>query len=234
MGLPLLLVIGTAMAIDVKRYSYNQYTYPYSDCTVSEDNELSGGEPLSDSSLFDQAVLSSNFSYSRAVCLLACAQHYLVLKCNCTMSSIGFTGDGKNRCLSQERYACAFTFYSSVFLAGDFVKLNCLPKCPLECHTPVLRATVSNYDMRLSNASISAYAEAYSSLKNVTDNLVEFSVFYDSLSYTIVEETPKMTLENLVGLIGGHLHVFLGMSLMSFLELFDLSVSLAFFVFKNK
>ena len=224
---------GTGMSIDVKRYSYNQYTYPYSECTVSEDNELSG-EPLSDSSLFDQTVLASNFSYSRSVCLLACAQYHIVRECNCTFCSLGFTGDGQNMCLSQERYACAFKFYSSVFLAGDFVKLNCLQKCPLECHTPVMRPTVSNYDMRPLSRNMSTNAYVNSNLKNVTENLVEFSVFYDSLSYTIVEEKPKMTSENLVGSIGGHLHVFLGMSLMSFLELFDLSVSLLYYFCKNK
>ena len=224
---------GTGMLINVKRYSNNQYTYPYSECTVSEDNELSG-EPLSDSSLFDQTVLASNFSYSRSVCLLACAQYHIVRECNCTFCSLGFTGDGQNMCLSQERYACAFKFYSSVFLAGDFVKLNCLQKCPLECHTPVMRPTVSNYDMRPLSRNMSTNAYVNSNLKNVTENLVEFSVFYDSLSYTIVEEKPKMTSENLVGSIGGHLHLFLGMSLMSFLELFDLSVSLLYFFCKNK
>ena len=226
---------GTGLSIDVKRYSYNQYTYPYSDCTVSEDNELSGGEPLSDSSLFEQTVLYSNFSYSRAVCLFACAQYYIVRQCNCTMGSLGFTGDGQNMCLSADKYACAFTFYSSVFLGGDFVKLKCLPKCPLECHTSVLRPTLTNYDMRLLSRNAST-TSAYDNvnLKNVTENLVEFSVFYDSLSYTVVEETPKMTFEKLVGSIGGHLHVFLGMSLMSFLELFDLVASLFYFTCKNK
>ena len=60
--------------------------------------------------------------------------------------------------------------------------------------------------------------------------LVEFSVYYDSLTYMLVSEKPKITFEALVGSIGGSLHVFLGMSFASFIELADIIGHLFYFI----
>ena len=60
------------------------------------------------------------------------------------------------------------------------------------------------------------------SFRTLYQSNTEISVSYDSLSYTQVEEEPKITLEDVIAMIGGHLHVFLGMSLLSFVELFEL------------
>ena len=46
------------------------------------------------------------------------------------------------------------------------------------------------------------------------------SVFYNTLDYTLSEEEPKMTVDILIGAIGGHLHLFMGMSLLSFVEIY--------------
>ena len=56
---------------------------------------------------------------------------------------------------------------------------------------------------------------------SLASNLVSIDVYYEKLAYTLIEEEPKITLEDLIGALGGHLHLFLGMSLMSFLELFE-------------
>ena len=89
---------------------------------------------------------------------------------------------------------------------------ECLPKCPLECYDRSLQpATVTSYTFPQEN-----------SFRTLYQSNTEISVSYDSLSYTQVEEEPKITLEDVIAMIGGHLHVFLGMSLLSFVELFEL------------
>ena len=56
-------------------------------------------------------------------------------------------------------------------------------------------------------------------------NLLRLVLYLDSMSYTNVDEAAKMTLDNLIGTIGGHLHLFLGMSLLSFVEIIAFIVS---------
>ena len=68
--------------------------------------------------------------------------------------------------------------------------------------------------------------------ETLSDNLVEFSVYYDSLAYASVEESPKITFVELIGTLGGHLHLFLGMSLLSFLELVDIAIQIVVFLLR--
>ena len=60
---------------------------------------------------------------------------------------------------------------------------------------------------------------------DLVKNLIKFSIGYESpLSAIGVEEQAKISLDELVGTLGGHLHLLLGMTLLSFLELFELGV----------
>ena len=65
---------------------------------------------------------------------------------------------------------------------------------------------------------------------NLYYNMISASVFYDSLSYSMAEERPAFVMIELIGSIGGHLHLFLGMSLLSFIEIIELGA----FVFISK
>ena len=50
------------------------------------------------------------------------------------------------------------------------------------------------------------------------------SIYYEDLSYLMIEEKAKISAEDLLGKLGGHLHLFLGMSLLSFVEVVELTV----------
>ena len=49
----------------------------------------------------------------------------------------------------------------------------------------------------------------------------QVAIRYESLAYKKLEEEPKINGEELLGIIGGHLGLFLGMSLLSFVELIE-------------
>ena len=53
---------------------------------------------------------------------------------------------------------------------------ECLPKCPLECYDRSLQFTVASYKFKQKNSG-----------GTFSETLLEFSVSYDSLSYTQVE-----------------------------------------------
>ena len=72
---------------------------------------------------------------------------------------------------------------------------------------------------------------------NLYMNMVKLTIHYETLAYISVEEKAEMTFENLIGTIGGHLHLFLGMSLLSFFELIELifiAISIHYEKRKNK
>ena len=215
-----LLLPGIGTSISVRRNFFNQYPKPYSECTVDENGELF--VPLEDSAFFEKTKSIINFTYTRTNCLFTCFQYHIKRACNCTLPNINNGDPDEGSCLTTEQYNCGYQYYSQVINVGDFVKKNCLPKCPLECHQRLLVPSFSNYNLSMSKAAIHTYQSIYGQDVDVLYNMVEVSVFYDSLSYTKVEEMPKVTFENLVGSIGGHLHVFLGMSFISFFEIFEL------------
>lgn len=71
---------------------------------------------------------------------------------------------------------------------------------------------------------------AFDSLKR---NIIKFSVFYGDLGYERYEELANMRLIDLVSNIGGTVGLFLGMSFLSFLELFDIILQILVYIFKK-
>jgi hypothetical protein len=65
------------------------------------------------------------------------------------------------------------------------------------------------------------------------ESVVRVNIFYDSLSYTMSTESPKMDVISLLSNIGGNLGLFLGVSLISVCELIEALIEI-FFAFKVK
>ena len=195
---------GVGALISIERSFFTQYQSPYSGCTVSDSGELT--EPLEDTQLFEKTKLRSNYSYTQRDCLNVCAQLFILAECNCTMASLDFSSN--TTCTSPSDSVCAMSFYRLNFTTGNFIKENCMSRCPLECSRSVLTATMS----------------LYKTSSTTSNDIAEVVVYYDRLAYTVVNEVPKITLENLIGSIGGNMHIFLGMSTMSIVELMDLFV----------
>ena len=78
---------------------------------------------------------------------------------------------------------------------------------------------------------MSRYANQTDLTVNLASNVVKFSIFYDTLTYTEVKEEPMIRWSGLLGSIGGYLHLFLGMSLLSFAEVYELFAELMVFRF---
>ena len=229
---------GVGLSIAVKRYvstQFNQWPYEYSECTVNADNSLI--RPLEDTS-FVEATIRLNSSYTRDACLYLCSQLVIAEACNCTNYYMdGLKLDNYEYCLTVAQTTCVNKVYVAITFGG-LASRKCYEKCPLECHKKFYNIFLSGYnyptqqyaDQVLSKNEklVDAYSNLYDFTHNLVNNAVQFMVYYDSLSYTSSVESPKITLENLIGMIGGHLNVFLGISLLSFIELFDFLLVLAF------
>ena len=227
---PILISTGYGRHIKVKRNSYNQYPAPYSECQVLEDNELT--EDLFDKSIFD-LVLATNYSYSRDICLTICSQLIYKKVCDCQAYDAYYM-DGIRFCPS-------YFFLTTITCATRIKKANvsifdfCMPRCPLECSRPAYRNKMSTYTYP--SDYFKKYEDTFSPAardfvhnqlndqelsKFMYDTFIEFSISYDASANSEYLEIPKMSGEDLLGILGGHFHLFLGMSLMSFFEIFEL------------
>ncbi len=88
-------------------------------------------------------------------------------------------------------------------------------KCPEECDS-------IQYDI---SHSFTKYSEVIT--KNVQiEDYVFFTVFYESLQYTVIDQIEKMDIFDLISNIGGNLGLFIGISFLSFAELIELFVEI--------
>ena len=233
---PIYLTPGFGMNVNVERSFYTQYNewpYTYSDCRVDENNELIG-PPMDDpDQLFERVLELGNYSYSRETCFMLCAQISTTRACGCNNYALAMRVDGYDLCLTSDQQKCASAFYSAsnTNLMGT---TSCSAKCPMECFQRVLTPNLRyfQYPTLTLAAGLFYYTPAFrqfhlnetdfSSTYSVTKNMVSLNIFYGSLAYSSVEEKPELSADSLLGTIGGHFHLFLGMSFLSFLEIIEI------------
>ena len=58
--------------------------------------------------------------------------------------------------------------------------------------------------------------------EQVKQSVLKLNIFYDSLEYEYITEKPKMNLVDLLANIGGTLGLCLGISVLSFIEIFEI------------
>ena len=208
---------------------FNQWPFAYSECTVHEDNRLL--KPLENTSIFDR-VYAENITYSRARCLSFCYQELVVQKCGCISYWPNVTIAGYDYCLIGQKAKCSFDFYYGDFIMNDFIDKNCLDRCPAECvtlgistqlafkqypHASYLETTLKTNPML-----INKYANQTDFKSNLAQSVLKLTIRYESLTYKETVEEPRMSWKSLLGKLGGDLHIFLSMSLISFIDIFEL------------
>ena len=227
------LISGMGTTFVVERSFYRQLEKPFSECGVLDDQTLVDNTVV-DTFLFD-ATRRTGFAYERRTCVDFCYQLFLAKECNCLDRSILFnvtdanTGHSYADCLTDENFDCMKKFYLLKFSQREFINTNCVTRCPLECYRSQMRITKRQYKHPISEeyaaekAALGTWAKTHANESEfreaLANHLVEFSVYYDRLAYTLWDEERKMTWMDLIGILGGHFHLFLGMSVVSFCQL---------------
>lgn len=126
--------------------------------------------------------------------------------------------------------------FNFLLIKGDLNE-DCTASCPAECTKQEFSPFVStisypteyffNHNLFPDGKNSSDYPfDPNASFAEIRNNLARVEVYYDKLSYTSINQAPSMTLISLISLTGGLLGLFLGMSFLSFVEIFDLIMSL--------
>ena len=137
---------------------------------------------------------------------------------------------------------CGNKFFNENFTKNNFIHSYCLTLCPLECNQSDIKVTSSfsqlNGDKYLAvikekNKLMKDFVERKVDATSARESIVKLKIYYDSLSYTISTESPKMDVVALLSNIGGNLGLFLGVSLISVCELIEALIQILI-TFKSK
>ena len=227
------LLSGVETSVSVERVYATQLAYPYSNCHVDDE-----AERTFHSDLYDLFVKHGK-QYKQTDCLELCQNRVFLDTCNCTIIDM-FSVFNATNCNSNTEMTCLYKVYHDKVLAPNFFKENCYPLCPLECSTTQYKTyqTSNLFDpeiyldvVRERTNFLSEYDDQTLSDAAIRSGLVKVNIYYESLSYTQVQETVKINEVSLIATIGGFMGMFLGASLMTFVEIFDIMIK--FFMRKS-
>ena len=209
--------IGMETSFAVKNLKVKKLPYPHSGCIQDLYSENSFT-----SSAFKKNVKTYGV-YTQKWCLLDCA-----LALNTKNNAI--------KCLPTN-----FECLEDISNLSDFYS-DCINECPIECES-------SYFSLHPNFAKYPSYSYAehlllrddikakfpYSdpTMAQLSDSVLSLNIYYESAIYQRITETPQTTSITLISNLGGNLGLFLGVSLLSFVEIIEIFIEFLYLCFKN-
>lgn len=96
---------------------------------------------------------------------------------------------------------------------------ECTTNCPRECET-------TKFDVNI-------FAKQLPANKAERERIIRILAYFSDISYLEINQVPKTTESDLVSIIGGSMGFFLGLSFLSFIEIFEFILELCHILIKN-
>ena len=197
---------GLMTTIIINRLMINRH--PHSGCS-------------SHGSDFSDKILNITHDYSRDDCIMKCFEYLLTIKRGCFIKPF-FKFNYSKQCPIETIEDVEFNRYNS-WLSDSFEEY-CAPRCPLECNS-IKFSAVFSYEFN--NTYYKHYSDKdlaeYDQWKNIfVKDYVYLNIFYESLSTTVITEVPTTEWFDLLSSIGGEMGLFIGISFLSFAEIFEI------------
>jgi hypothetical protein len=215
--------------VAVKREFKSLQPKPYSDCEL-----ISNGRKFIQGLDFYNLITTSGYLYRQQLCFFQCYQKYFIDSFNCSSRMLPSLFNASE---------CNEFHFSFEEFNDDFISKHCISSCPLECEKLLLRASLSSgqlngnsyYVDRIKNNPNLAedFINRTIDAQTTKDSLIVLNIFYESLSYTLTNETPQMDAVYLLGSIGGNLCLFLGISVFSICEIIEVVIEIILFLRKK-
>lgn len=217
---------GTETYVGIKRMFRTKLSKPYSNC-------IKVLKPFNSYSKILYGYFKDlNVSYyNQDFCYKLCFQDQLIKKCNCcdivTPSILK-----RHYCFTNQELYCQDQFQSNFSITN--IEYLCQSSCPIECET--ITYELSSYQAQFPTDSYLEYLMVDEISKsffpqNITVNseiedfvsksFLRLIINYDELFYTTITDSAAITLGPLLGNIGGQLGLFIGLSVLSFVEIFE-------------
>lgn len=137
---------------------------------------------------------------------------------------------GRVTCQGSAKQTCIHDEYDKF----DYYQA-CKSLCPLECNTTTyditaqsIKYVTSQSKLALARSVIPLAEIAGLSDTTLASRILSLYVFYEDLKFTEITQIAKTTPTDLVSKIGGTLGFFLGLSLLSFIEILELFLEICF------
>jgi len=212
---------GMATKIALNREFKTMLPKPYSECLIDQ-----GKDTVHDSYLYN-LIKSSPYDYTQKFCFEQCLQKLVIEECKCHYSKYESLFDA-DWCTTSNQTTCSIVAYLNIYGRNNYPKNVCLPQCPLECNSSQITSTTTSYELAgdvfeqfiRNNINLSSdFLNTSITTETVQKSVVRVFVYYESLSYTLSDESPQIDLVSLIANIGGNLGLFLGVSLFSVWEI---------------
>jgi hypothetical protein len=215
--------------------------YPYSEC-IKNLNDINGYH----SELYKYIITQNTSKYQQDHCIALCYQRFVLEQCSCYDANYPPPQyrKGFQVCSNLTEISCDFISFLSFF--GDGVKVNelCSDDCPKECESVTYSKSLSmktfpSRSFAKLAGNNSNIASKFPPGTNITyellkENFVTVRVFYDKLAYTEITESEKISPFNFLSILGGNASLFLGVSLLSFIEVFEVIFEVLCILFQSK
>jgi len=213
--------------IVLSRFKRQKLRNPYSDCKLDNENQNKF------QSKFIVDKIAKNITYKKVNCLQYHLEQEILSACECKIVSDESLLNVEWCDTTEQKLKCAFNI-DNRFNYGDLGK-KYDEQCPIECEWSYF-----DYKMSVNSFPTKSYATYLKGtkefLKNlsvevVSESVSRVNIYLESLAYEFIKEEATYPGLVLVGNIGGILGLALGMSLLSFIEIFEVLLIVCFITY---
>ncbi|CAF0850296.1 unnamed protein product [Brachionus calyciflorus] len=198
---PISILPGQLTNIAIKKTLSKRLAKPYSNCDHDTDN------PLKYKSEYFKAVHNISKKYKQSLCIRLCFENLVLRNCPCYLSLIP-NFDIRN-CLNNTEEDCPQKV-NNMLTQNNYLNSECVQKCPLECEFITYSTKVSTKKFLYKD--------------NMPVSRVQ--IYFENLYSTEFVETELIDIPTLLSNIGGIAGLFLGVSVLSFVEIVSLIIEL--------
>ena len=217
------LAPGFEYNVAVHKTVIEQIPKPYSGCEVDKTNFESFDSD------FMKIFRKFKMTYRQADCIDLCYQVLSEKYCNCTDFILNLEFKSK-LCKKDREIECIVNYKKEIFTKENYIQKNCIPQCPLECNRIELSTTVSfskypsdNYfEILKGNKKLQETVFKSANWSHIKNSIFKVNINFESLSYKYIRENVVMSVVDLLAYIGGQMSLFLGISVLSFFEIFEI------------
>jgi amiloride-sensitive sodium channel subunit gamma len=246
---------GFQSSLSINRVFYNKKSKPYSECI----DDLTINNPYKTRIMVTMFNELNQTQYSQKYCQKLCYQIFLIKACNCSDPTIP-RGGSISLCLDSTQSICQSAAFDKYYSNPvEYCSDSNIDLCPKECFRTVydtqftksghinedywtrLQTYFLNFKPRngsavdqLKNQLFKNKLSQISSIDEARNSILLLNVYYSETAYVLISESAVWTANLLMSNYGGQLGLFVGMSFLSFIEIFELIIKLLFIFFSKR
>lgn len=227
------LPVGYETDLVIKQTNLIKQPSPYSDC-IDDVNSIKS---------FDSDCYRSTFNlvgkYDQSMCVRLCQQNYIIQSCQCYHVSFPVYNYSIPCNLTQVE-KCVKIAYAS-FLKSKLSQ-QCYYDCPGECRTTLFTTSLARSDFPSlyyaqllvdKNKLDPNPTRNFTTFDQIKKSVLAVNIYFEDISLVVLQEEPKLKVEQFASSIGGLVGLCIGASFLSIAELAELIFHIVFLVFQN-